>query len=101
HKIGMPMVIFLVGCFAWLKYKINNNIFLAAATSCMCIVPYTILFLSGPERVLFPWANMKQKIPSTPNSHEIEQALGQWELANMVHILFPLVGGVMVLVSKM
>ncbi|GFG16578.1 hypothetical protein IFM5058_08029 [Aspergillus udagawae] len=101
HKIGTPMVIFAAGCFAWLKYETNNNIFLAAATSCMCIVPYTILFLGGPERVLFPSANMKQETPSTPNSREIERALGQWELANMVRILFPLVGGVMVLVSKM
>jgi hypothetical protein len=67
----------------------------------MCIVPYTILFLSGPERILFPSANMKQETPPTPNSREIERTLSQWEVANMVRILFPLVGGVMVLVSKM
>ncbi|PKX89948.1 DUF1772 domain-containing protein [Aspergillus novofumigatus IBT 16806] len=101
HKIDTPMVIFSAGCFAWLKYETNNYIFLAAAALCMCIVPYTSLFLSGPERILFPWAKTKQKSPSTPNPREIEKALSQWEVANMVRILFPLVGGVMALVSKM
>ncbi|GIJ90420.1 hypothetical protein Asppvi_009374 [Aspergillus pseudoviridinutans] len=101
HKIGTPMVIFSAGCFAWLKYQTNNNIYLAASASCMCIVPYTILFLSGPEKILFPAANMKQKTLSTPEPREIERALSQWEVANIVRILFPLVGGVMVLVSKM
>jgi hypothetical protein len=67
----------------------------------MCIVPYTILFLRGPEKILFPSAEMKQKSRSTPKPREIEQALSQWEVANMVRILFPLAGGVMVLVSKM
>ncbi|KAF7156264.1 hypothetical protein CNMCM5623_009657 [Aspergillus felis] len=101
HKIGTPMVIFSAGCFAWLKYETNNNIFFAAAASCMCIVPYTILFLSGPEKILFPCANMNQKTPSTPNPREIGQVLSQWEVANMVRILFPLVGGVIVVVSQM
>jgi hypothetical protein len=95
------MVIFSAGCFAWLKYETNNNIFLAAAASCMSIVPYTILLLSGPEKILFPLANMKQKTTSTPPPHDIERALSRWEVANMVRILFPLVSGVMVLVSKM
>ncbi|GAQ12286.1 hypothetical protein ALT_9607 [Aspergillus lentulus] len=101
HKIGTPMVVFSAGCFAWLKYETNNNIYLAAAASCMGIVPYTILLLSGPEKILFPAANMKEKTTSTPAPHDIERALGRWEVVNMVRILFPLVGGVMVLVSKM
>ncbi|RLM00355.1 hypothetical protein CFD26_108556 [Aspergillus turcosus] len=101
NRCRHPMVIFSAGCFAWLKYETNNNIFLAAAALCMCIVPYIILLLSGPEKILFLWANMKQKSPSTPHPRDLERALSRWEAANMVRILFPLVGGVMVLVSKM
>lgn len=94
------MVIFSAGCFAWLKYQTNDNVFLAAASSCLCVVPYTILFLSSPEKILFPIANMKDRTPPSPNSGDVERALGQWGLLNMLRTLFPLVGGMTVLLSK-
>ncbi|KAL2838535.1 hypothetical protein BJY01DRAFT_250909 [Aspergillus pseudoustus] len=100
HKIGTPMVVFSAGCFAWLKYKTNNNVFLAAATSCLCIVPYTLLFLSGPEKILFPAASMKEKTLSSPNPGDVERALGQWGAFNMLRTLFSLAGGMTVLLSK-
>jgi hypothetical protein len=40
----------------------------------MSIVPYTILLLSGPEKILFPLANMKQKTTSTPPPHDIQHS---------------------------
>lgn len=100
HHIGTPMVVFSAGCFAWLKYQTNKNHFLAAATSCMCLVPYTILFLRGPEEVLFPAASLEEKTTTGPDSDDVERALGRWERVNLVRTLFPLVGGVTVLLTK-
>ena len=94
------MVISSAACFAWLKYQTNDNVYLAAASSCLCVVPYTILFLSGPEKILFPIANMKDKTPSTSNPGDVDRALGQWGLLNLLRTLFPLVGGMTVLLSK-
>lgn len=100
HNICTPMVVFSAGCFAWLKYQTNNNLYLAATASCMGIVPYTILLLSGPEKILFAAANGKQRTESA-GLRDVEQALRRWEVANLIRILFPLTGGVIVLASKM
>lgn len=95
------MVVFSASCFAWLKYQTNDNIYLAAAASCLGLVPYTILILSGPEKVLFAAANTKQRTESTPVLGDIERALARWEIVNMIRMLFPLAGGAIVLGSKM
>lgn len=100
HHIGTPMIVFSAGCFAWLRYQTNENHFLAAATSCMCIVPYTIVFLRGPEEVLFPAASMEEKTKISPCSDDVERALDRWGCLNLVRSLFPLVGGVTVLLTK-
>ncbi|KAL2825354.1 hypothetical protein BDW59DRAFT_172431 [Aspergillus cavernicola] len=101
HNIGTPMVVFSAGCFAWLKYQTHDNIYLVAAASCMGIVPYTVLFLSGPEKILFPAANTKQRAESAPVLRNVEEALGRWEIINMIRMLFPLAGGAILLGSKM
>lgn len=99
HTIGSPMVVFSAVCFAWLKYRTNNNLYLAAAASCMSIVPYTILILKSSEKIIFSVANVK-KTDSAP-LRDLESALKRWEIVNAVRVLFPLAGGVLVVASKM
>ncbi|KAL5359967.1 hypothetical protein BJX96DRAFT_174851 [Aspergillus floccosus] len=100
HNIGTPMVVASAGCFAWLKYQTNNNIYLAAAASCIGLVPYTILFLSGPEKILFAAAKVSET-RADPVLRDVEQALGRWGVVNAIRVVFPLAAGVMVLASKM
>jgi hypothetical protein len=96
------MVVASAGCFAWLKYQTGNNLYLAAAASCMSIVPYTILLLGGPEKILFAAAKLKQETESAPIFlRDVEQALRRWEVANAIRIIFPLAGGVITLMSRM
>jgi hypothetical protein len=95
------MVVASAGCFAWLNYQTNNNLYLAAAASCMGTVPYTILLLSGPEKILFPAANEKLKSGFAPALRDVEQGLRRWEAVNIIRILFPLAAGMMVLASRL
>ncbi|KAB8067968.1 hypothetical protein BDV29DRAFT_196037 [Aspergillus leporis] len=97
HTIGTPMVVFSAACFGWLKYKTNNNVYLAAATSCLSIVPYTIVLLSGPEKILFATASQIQKPTSASACEDARQALHRWGAVNMLRAMFPLVGGILVL----
>lgn len=62
HKICTPMVVASAGCFAWLRYQTDNNLYLAVAVSCMSIVPYTVLLPSGPEKFFSLWPMQNRRM---------------------------------------
>ena len=98
HKICSPMVVFTAVCSLWLRYQTGKNIYLAAAMSCLAIVPYTVLLLTGSERTILS-SNSQREKPSQGHASSISHGLRQWKTRNMLRGLFPLIGGVCILVS--
>ncbi|KID60176.1 hypothetical protein MBR_10441, partial [Metarhizium brunneum ARSEF 3297] len=94
------MVLFSTACFAWLRYQTRRNVFLAAAASCASLIPYTIVILSGPEKILFA-ALDKRKGEMSPEVVEVRKAIVQWGNVNMFRAVFPLVGGLVALAAEM
>lgn len=100
HRLGTPLIILSTGCFAWLNYRTGQNSSLAAALSCASLVPYTIILLSRPEKILLAAAHSKEQDSSAPGIFEVRQALSQWGAINMSRVIFPLLGGLLGLISS-
>lgn len=84
------MVLFSAACFGWLRLETRRNTFLAAATACLSIVPYTIMVLKRSEKILYAAA-----AGSDHETDRVESAISSWEVWNMVRTVFPLIGGLL------
>ncbi|OJI83114.1 hypothetical protein ASPTUDRAFT_702707 [Aspergillus tubingensis CBS 134.48] len=90
HKLCTPLVLFSAACFGWLGVKTQGNRFLAAATACLGIVPFTIIVLKRSEIILYAAA-----AESNSESDHVEAAMTSWGVWNMVRTGFPMMGGLL------
>ncbi|RAH73278.1 DUF1772 domain-containing protein [Aspergillus aculeatinus CBS 121060] len=97
HKLCTPLVLFSAACFGSLKFATHSTSFLAAATACMGIVPFTVAFLKSSERILRAVASSEHQPSSDHTAEQVRGALARWGALNMIRTLFPLVGGLLAL----
>jgi hypothetical protein len=99
--IYMPaLAVATTGLYAYVSLIKRTNSkqwsrYLVAGATTITMVPFTWMFMSPTNNILFEWEEQARSATSVADLSDVREFLGKWSWLHIVRSIFPLVGAVL------